>query len=50
MTVYLLMKCSLNYIFQGGREIGGIFIKTLLPDGAAEQTGSILVGMALSGF
>ena len=30
---------------QGGPEIGGIFVKTLLPDGAAEQSGSILVGM-----
>lgn len=34
-------------MFQGGPEIGGIFVRTLLPGGAAEQTGSILVGTTL---
>ena len=30
--------------FQGGPEIGGIFVRSLLPGGAAEQSGSVLVG------
>ncbi|XP_046858853.1 tyrosine-protein phosphatase non-receptor type 13-like isoform X2 [Xenia sp. Carnegie-2017] len=35
---------SFGMSLTGGPEIGGIFVKTLLPDGAAEQSGSILVG------
>ncbi|XP_028402395.1 tyrosine-protein phosphatase non-receptor type 13-like [Dendronephthya gigantea] len=35
---------SFGISLTGGPEIGGIFVKTLLPGGAAEQSGSILVG------
>ena len=37
---------NINYIFQGGPEIGGIFVRNLLPGGAAEQSRSVHVGMS----
>ena len=56
MILFLLQTCltvelqkldgSFGISLTGGPEIGGIFIRTLLPGGAAEQTGSILVGTA----
>ena len=36
--------------FQGGPEIGGIFVRNLLPGGAAEQSRSIHVGMSAIDF
>lgn len=35
---------------QGGPEIGGIFIKALMPGGAAEKDGRILVGKTVFSF
>lgn len=35
---------SFGMSLTGGPEIGGIFVKSLLPGGAAEQSGSLLVG------
>ena len=38
------MNGNLLFIFQGGPETGGIFVKALLPDGIAEKDGRILIG------
>ena len=37
-------KKLIFFYFQGGQESGGIFVKALLPGGAAELDGRILVG------
>ena len=34
--------CSL---YQGGSEMGGIYVKSLLPGGAAEACGKLVLGM-----
>ena len=41
---YILSLYTSPFLYKGGPEIGGIFVKTLLPGGSAEQSGSILVG------
>lgn len=38
------MHCTKKFIIKGGPELGGVYIKSLLPGGSAETDGRIAIG------